>query len=58
MTSNDNSQAYYVPDGSPWPIICMVSLLLTVLGVPLMVNGMTFGSVFSIAGLLLFAYLL
>ncbi|MCB1857222.1 MAG: cytochrome c oxidase subunit 3 [Gammaproteobacteria bacterium] len=58
MSVNDNGQAYYIPDPSPWPIIGMVSLLTTLLGTALTINGVGIGNILVIAGLLLFAYLL
>jgi len=54
-TSNDN---YYIPDSSPWPIIGMVSLLTTLIGLALFMNGVGVGKWVMIAGLLLFVFLL
>ena len=54
-TSNDN---YYIPDSSPWPIIGMVSLLTTLIGLALFMNGVSVGKWVMIAGLLLFVFLL
>lgn len=58
MSSTEQHTAYFVPDPSPWPIIGMVSLLTTLIGAALAMNGVTVGGYVVIGGLLLFAYLL
>ena len=58
MSVKDQSEHYFIPDPSPWPIIGMVSLLTTLFGVALAINGVGIGKFFVIAGLLLFAFLL
>jgi len=58
MSAQDHSSNYYIPDPSPWPIIGMISLLTTLLGAALAMNGVSFGTLLVVAGLLLFAYLL
>jgi len=58
MSAKDHSEIYYVPDPSPWPIIGMVSMLLSLLGLALTINGVGFGLVILVIGLLLFIYLL
>jgi len=58
MSVKGQSEYYYIPDPSPWPIIGMVSLLTTLIGVALMINSVGIGKLLTIAGLLLFAILL
>jgi len=58
MSIKDQSEHYFIPDPSPWPIIGMFSLLTTLLGVALAINGVGIGKFLVIAGLLLFAVLL
>lgn len=58
MSAKDHSEIYYIPDPSPWPITGMVSMLLSLLGLALTINGLAFGQVILVVGLLLFAYLL
>ncbi|MEH6624948.1 MAG: cytochrome c oxidase subunit 3 [Motiliproteus sp.] len=58
MSANQNADHYYIPGPSPWPVIGMLSLLTTLLGTALMINGVTVGSYVVVAGLLLFGYLL
>ena len=58
MSANTNNDNYYIPDSSPWPIIGMVSLLMTLIGLALMMNGVGVGKWVMIAGLLLFVFLL
>jgi len=58
MSVKDQSEHYFIPDPSPWPIIGMVSLLTTLFGVALAINDVGIGKFFVIAGLLLFAALL
>ena len=58
MSANTNSDDYYIPDPSPWPILGMVSLLTTLIGLALFMNGVAVGQWVMIAGLLLFGYLL
>jgi len=58
MSVKDQSEHYFIPEPSPWPIIGMFSLLTTLLGVALAINGVGIGKFLVIAGLLLFAVLL
>ena len=58
MSANTNSNDYYIPGPSPWPIIGMVSLLTTLIGLALTMNGVGPGKWIMIAGLLLFVFLL
>jgi cytochrome c oxidase subunit 3 len=58
MSAKDSSELYYVPDPSPWPIIGMVAMLLSLVGLAFAINGVGFGQVIMVIGLLLFAYLL
>ena len=58
MSANTNSNDYYIPGPSPWPIIGMVSLLTTLIGLALTINGVGPGKWIMIAGLLLFVFLL
>jgi len=58
MSTAQQQDAYFVPEPSPWPIIGMVSLLTTLIGTVLAMNGVVVGKFVVIGGLLLFAYLL
>lgn len=58
MSSTEQQTAYFIPEPSPWPIIGMVSLLTTLIGAVLAMNGVGVGKFIVIGGLLLFAYLL
>ena len=58
MSANQNSDHYFIPDPSPWPVIGMVSLLLALIGTALLMNGVVIGKYVTIAGLVLFAVLL
>ncbi|MCB1868528.1 MAG: cytochrome c oxidase subunit 3 [Gammaproteobacteria bacterium] len=58
MSAKEHSSHYFIPDPSPWPVIGMVSLLSTLFGAALAMNGVSLGKFIVIAGLLLFAYLL
>ena len=58
MSATDQQSAYFVPEPSPWPIIGMVSLLTTLIGAALAMNGVALGKFAVVGGLLLFAYLL
>ncbi|MCP4289965.1 MAG: cytochrome c oxidase subunit 3 [Gammaproteobacteria bacterium] len=58
MSAQEHNSNYYIPDPSPWPIIGMISLLTTLFGAALAMNGVSIGTLFVVAGLLLFAYLL
>ena len=58
MSAKDSSEVYYVPDPSPWPIIGMIAMLLALVGLAFAINGVGFGQVILVLGLLLFAYLL
>lgn len=58
MSANVDNNAYFIPEPSPWPIVGMVSLLLTLMGAALAINGVGFGSYLLTAGLVLFIVLL
>ncbi len=58
MSVKEHTGDYYLPDPSPWPIIAMVSLLTTLFGTALAMNGVAIGKFIVVAGLLLFFYLL
>lgn len=49
---------YYVPEGSPWPIVVMLSVLSLLLGSALTFNDVGIGPIFMVAGLGLFAFVL
>lgn len=58
MSSQAHSDDYYIPDPSPWPLVGMASLLITLFGAALTMNGVGIGKYVVVAGLLLFFYLL
>lgn len=58
MSSSEQRTAYFIPEPSPWPIIGMVSLLTTLIGAALAMNGVVVGKFIVMGGLLLFAFLL
>ncbi|MEN8167325.1 MAG: cytochrome c oxidase subunit 3 [Pseudomonadota bacterium] len=58
MSAEAHSGDYYIPNPSPWPLIGMVSLLTTLIGAALAMNGVGFGKYLVIGGLLLFGFLL
>ena len=58
MSVKDQNEHYFIPDPSPWPIIGMFSLLTTLFGTALAINGIGIGKFIIVAGLLLFAFLL
>lgn len=58
MSVKEQSGDYFIPEPSPWPIIGMVSLLITLFGGALAMNGVSIGGFIVLAGLLLFFYLL
>lgn len=58
MSANIDNKAYFIPDPSPWPIVGMVSLLLTLMGAALAINGVMAGQLILIVGLVLFIVLL
>ncbi|MES9990458.1 MAG: cytochrome c oxidase subunit 3 [Candidatus Thiodiazotropha sp.] len=58
MSVKEHSGDYFIPDPSPWPIIGMASLLITLFGGALAMNGVGVGNYLVIAGLLLFFVLL
>ena len=58
MSAQGHSEHYYIPDPSPWPIIGMVSLLTTLAGTALAINGVGFGNILVVRGLLLFGFLM
>ena len=58
MSGKEHAGDYFIPDPSPWPFIGMISLLVTLFGTALAMNGVTLGTYLVIGGLLLFFYLL
>jgi cytochrome c oxidase subunit 3 len=58
MSSQAHSDDYYIPDPSPWPLVGMASLLITLFGAALTMNGVGIGKYVVVAGLLMFFYLL
>jgi cytochrome c oxidase subunit 3 len=56
-TSAAPSDKYYVPHGSPWPIVGSVSLFTTVSGVALWLNHVSAGPYVMTAGLLLLIFM-
>ncbi|MBV2122983.1 MAG: cytochrome c oxidase subunit 3 [Candidatus Thiodiazotropha sp. 'RUGA'] len=58
MSAKEHSGDYFIPDPSPWPIIGMFSLLITLFGGALAMNGVSLGTYLVVAGLLMFFYLL
>ncbi|MES9945955.1 MAG: cytochrome c oxidase subunit 3 [Candidatus Thiodiazotropha sp.] len=58
MSVKEHSGDYFIPDPSPWPIIGMASLLTTLFGAALAMNGVSIGGYIVFAGLLLFFFLL
>ncbi len=53
MSSKQGSAPYYfVPGPSKWPVLCGASLLLTMIGAAAWVNGVSWGPVVNIAGIL------
>jgi cytochrome c oxidase subunit 3 len=58
MSSQAHSDNYYIPDPSPWPLVGMASLLITLFGAALTMNGVGIGKYVVVAGLLMFFYLL
>jgi len=58
MSSSEQRTAYFIPEPSPWPIVGMVSLLTTLIGAVLAMNGVGVGKFVVMGGLLMFAYLL
>ena len=58
MSAKEHTGDYFIPDPSPWPFIGMVSLLITLFGTALAMNGVGLGTYIVIGGLLLFFYLL
>ena len=58
MSAKAHSDEYFIPNPSPWPIIGMFSLLTTLLGTTLAINGVGAGKYVVVAGLLMFTYLL
>ena len=53
---SEDSNAYYIPEGSPWPIIAMTSMLLLLCGAALAINGVGIGYLLSLAGFGLMVY--
>ncbi|MES9972346.1 MAG: cytochrome c oxidase subunit 3 [Candidatus Thiodiazotropha sp.] len=58
MSVTEHSGDYFIPDPSPWPIIGMASLLTTLFGAALAMNGVSIGGYIVFGGLLLFFFLL
>ncbi|MEJ2395955.1 MAG: cytochrome c oxidase subunit 3 [Candidatus Thiodiazotropha sp.] len=58
MSVKEHTGDYYIPDPSPWPIIGMISLLTTLIGTALTINGVAIGKFVVVAGLIAFFYLL
>jgi cytochrome c oxidase subunit III len=56
-TSAAPSDKYYVPHGSPWPIVGSVSLFTTVSGIALWLNHVSAGPFIMTAGLLLLIFM-
>jgi cytochrome c oxidase subunit III len=56
-TTTAPADKYYVPHGSPWPIIGSVSLFTTVLGAALWINESSGGPVLFSVGLLMVAFM-
>lgn len=56
-TSSTTKDTYYVPEGSHWPIIAAIGILITLLGVTMAVNGADLGKYFMIVGSLAITYL-
>jgi cytochrome c oxidase subunit III len=56
-TTHAPADKYYVPHGSPWPIIGSVSLFTTVLGAALWINESSGGPVLFSVGLLMVAFM-
>ncbi len=55
MTSGQGH--YYIPEGSPWPIVATLGVLLLTSGAALLINDVGGGGVFIIIGLLTMAFL-
>lgn len=58
MSSPEQTTTYFIPEPSPWPIVGMISLLTTLIGAVLTMNGIVVGKFIVMGGLLLFAGLL
>ncbi|MCP3868884.1 MAG: cytochrome c oxidase subunit 3 [Gammaproteobacteria bacterium] len=58
MSAKAQSDDYFIPDPSPWPIVGMFSVFTMLMGVALTINGVGVGKWVIFAGLLLFAFLL
>jgi cytochrome c oxidase subunit III len=56
-TTTAPADKYYVPHGSPWPIIGSVSLFTTVIGAALWINESSGGPVLFTVGLLMVAFM-
>ncbi len=56
-TTHAPADKYYVPHGSPWPIIGSVSLFTTVIGAALWINESSGGPVLFTVGLLMVAFM-
>lgn len=55
--STAGSDSYYVPHGSQWPIIAVIGIFFTVLGIAFWVNDVDAGSYMVWTGLAIVAYL-
>jgi len=49
---------YYIPEPSKWPILGMLAVLLSLLGVTLLINDVAVGNILAIAGLGLLGFML
>jgi len=58
MSEQNSQDQYYVPAPSPWPLLGMLSLLITLIGTALTINGVASGKYILVTGLLLFGRLL
>src|SRR5688572_15645166 len=56
-TTHAPADKYYVPHGSPWPIIGSISLFTTVIGAALWINESSGGPVLFSIGLLMVAFM-
>ena len=56
-TTHAPADKYYVPHGSPWPIIGSISLFTTVIGAALWINESSGGPVLFSVGLLMVAFM-
>jgi len=57
MTNTQQPDHYYIPEPSKWPILGMLSVLFSLLGITLMLNDVALGNILAIIGLALLAYM-